>query len=130
MDKYSKLLILTPLFFIVLIMGCISAKPAISTNDGISSNAGLNIENKTVVLEFYADWCGYCKALEPTINSLEKEGIEVIKIDTDANPDLANQYGVRALPTIIYVKDGKVVDKTIGYNPEEIKEKAKNLYNQ
>ncbi|WP_018153852.1 MULTISPECIES: thioredoxin family protein [Methanothermococcus] len=131
MSSYSKILI--SLFFMVLFAGCLDDMHDEDLNDshqimGHQKYTDLNLEGKTVVLEFYADWCGYCRALEPTINQLENEGVEVIRINTDENPDLANQYGVRALPTIIYIKDGKAVDITIGYKPEEVKEKAKKLY--
>ncbi|ABR56174.1 Thioredoxin domain [Methanococcus aeolicus Nankai-3] len=127
MSKYIKLLILCSLSSMILFAGCVGT--ADGTNNNENHEISLNITDNTVMLEFYADWCGYCKALEPTIKDLENEGIEVIKIDTDKNQNLANQYGVRALPTIVYIKDGKIVDKTIGYKPEEIKEKAKKIYN-
>ncbi|CAB3289964.1 Thioredoxin [Methanocaldococcus lauensis] len=118
MKKYI-LSILTFISIGILFCGCI--------------NINENVENKkfdfneTCIVEFTAEWCGYCKKLEPTIEELEKEGYKVIKIDIDKNRDIAEKYGIRAMPTIFYVKDGKIIDVTVGYNPEEIKEKAKQL---
>ena len=90
-------------------------------------NEGIFGFNGTCIVEFYADWCIYCKKLEPVLDELKKEGIKVVRINIDENKELASKYGVRAVPTIYYIKDGEIVDKTLGYNPEEIKEKAKNL---
>lgn len=135
MKAYLKILI--SLFLIILFVGCLDYENGglsgayESDNNNIDSQKlnNLNLEGKTVVLEFYADWCGYCKALEPTMNQLEKEGVEIIKINTDEYPELGRQFGVRGLPTVVYIKDGKEVGRTIGYDPEEITKKAKELYN-
>jgi len=134
MRAYLRILI--SLSLITLFAGCLDYENGglsdahESDNNNIDNQKlnNLNLEGKTVVLEFYADWCGYCKALEPTMNQLEKEGVEIIKIDTDEYPELARQFGVRGLPTVVYIKDGKEVGRTIGYNPEEITKKAKALY--
>ncbi|AXI24858.1 thiol reductase thioredoxin [Methanofervidicoccus sp. A16] len=88
----------------------------------------LNLEGKTAIVVFHADWCKYCKDLEPTLNQLEKEGVEVIRIDVDERRELAEKLGIRGLPTVIYVKDGVVVGRTIGYDPEGIVNKARELY--
>ncbi|AEF96240.1 thioredoxin family protein [Methanotorris igneus] len=105
--------------------GCVEDSSV--NNGGIGINEGRSDFNGTCVVEFYADWCIYCKKLEPVLDELEKEGIKVVRINVDENKELASKYGVRYLPTVFYVEDGKIVDKTIGYNPEEIKEKAKQL---
>ena len=122
MRTYLKLLILLSL--ITLFSGCID-----QGNSGYSQELkDLNLEGKTVVVVFHADWCKYCKALEPTLNLLEKEGIEIIKINVDEHPELARKFGIRGLPTVVYIKDGVEVGRTIGYDPEEIVSKAKKLY--
>jgi thioredoxin 1 len=70
-----------------------------------------------VVLDFFADWCQPCKTLSPMIEQLssEYEGkIIVGKVNSDDNNDLAVKYSIRNVPTLIFIKDGKVVDKQVG----------------
>lgn len=72
---------------------------------------------KLVVVDFYADWCGPCKAMSPTIDELavDFESRAVIgKLDIEVDGDMANKYGVRSIPTLIFFKDGEIVDKTTG----------------
>ncbi|MBW9223865.1 thioredoxin family protein [Methanothermococcus sp. SCGC AD-155-E23] len=116
MRAYLLLILLT------LFSGCID----VGSDEYLTED--LNLEGKTVVIVFYADWCKYCKALEPTLNQLEKEGIEIIRINVDEHPELARKFGIRGLPTVLYIKDGVEVGRTIGYNPEEVVNKARELY--
>lgn len=70
-----------------------------------------------VLVDFYATWCGPCKAMSPTIESLGKELADqarVLKIDIDKNSDLANQYRIQSVPTLIIFKKGKVVWRASG----------------
>ena len=121
MKRYLLLILLS---LITLFSGCIDQGNS-GYNQGLKD---LNLEGKTVVVVFHADWCKYCKALEPTLNQLEKEGVEIIKINVDEHPELARKFGIRGLPTVVYIKDGVEVGRTIGYDPEEIVSKAKKLY--
>jgi len=70
-----------------------------------------------VLVDFYADWCGPCKAMSPVVEALAEEyagKIKVGKINVDNNQDIAMKYGVMSIPTFIFFKDGKNVSKTVG----------------
>jgi thioredoxin 1 len=76
--------------------------------------------NKLSVVDFWATWCGPCVALGPTIEALatEYEGrVNVGKVNTDENAELSMKYGITSIPCVLFIKDGKVVDKQIGVVP-------------
>ena len=73
------------------------------------------ISGDICLVDFYATWCGPCKMLAPTIEKLSDAGIKCGKIDTDENINLALKYGINAIPCVILFKNGKEVDKSIGY---------------
>lgn len=85
------------------------------------------IKEGSHLVDFYADWCGPCKMLMPVLESLSKD-VDIIKVDIDAFSDLAREYGIMSVPTLLYIKDGKIVNKTIGFmGKEEIKENLKEI---
>ena len=74
----------------------------------------LSAPGDTVLLDFYADWCGPCRAMEPTINALIEQGCPVRKINIDREPQLAREYGVGPVPCYVMLVDGRVVDRVVG----------------
>lgn len=72
--------------------------------------------DKTVLIDFYADWCGPCKMFSPIVESVaqENEDIKVVKIDVDNAQDLAMKYQVMSIPTTVIIKDGKEVNRVVG----------------
>ena len=83
------------------------------------SNFGTMVlkEEKPILVDFWAPWCGPCRAIGPILEELAAEyggRINVVKVNVDDNPATASQYGVRSIPTLILVKNGKVQDTQIG----------------
>jgi thioredoxin 1 len=73
--------------------------------------------DKLVVIDFWAEWCGPCKMIGPVVEELSNaypETVVVGKLDVDTNPNTAMEFMVRSIPTIIFVKNGKVVDRHVG----------------
>ncbi len=78
--------------------------------------------NIPVIVDFYADWCGPCKMMSPIIDSIAEElgdKIKIGKLNTDENINLAGQYGVMSIPTILVIKNGKVAKSFIGVTDKE-----------
>lgn len=75
----------------------------------------------TVLVDFYADWCGPCRRVSPIVDEIAKEraDISVCKVNVDENPALANKYNVDTIPTLIVFKSGKETARLIGYKPKE-----------
>ena len=76
--------------------------------------------DKPVMMDFYADWCGPCKMISPVMEQLDKkfgDDLTVVKVDVDKQKALANEFDVMSIPTVILMKDGAVVDKSIGARP-------------
>lgn len=79
-----------------------------------------------VVADFWAEWCGPCKMIGPVLNELArtyKDKIKVAKINVDEEPDLAATFNIQSIPTLLFVKNGKVVKQQIGAVPRQVLEK-------
>jgi thioredoxin 1 len=86
--------------------------------------------HKLVVVDFFAEWCMPCLMMAPIIDELAEKLKEVkfVKIDVDDNQEIAGKYEVRSIPTMIFFKEGKEVDKTVGgMDQEALEEKIQNL---
>lgn len=80
-------------------------------------------DTKPALIDFYADWCGPCQALLPTVERLaneHKNDINVVKVNVDKNQELAAQFRVRSIPALFFIKDGKVVEALNGVQPESV----------
>lgn len=83
---------------------------------------------KPVLVDFYADWCGPCKMLAPIVDEVaeEKEDVKVCRINIDENQDLAVEYGIMSIPTLVVIENGEEVGRTVGVvGKEEILEMLK-----
>ena len=76
--------------------------------------------NQKVVVDCWAAWCAPCRMLAPTIDALAKErpGIKFAKLDVDKNRTVPSRYGIMSIPTLLYFKNGELVDKTLGALPK------------
>ncbi|OEH84658.1 thioredoxin [Desulfuribacillus stibiiarsenatis] len=72
------------------------------------------------LVDFYADWCGPCKMLAPVLDEIAEElaDVKVIKVNVDQNQDLAAEYRVQGVPTIVIMKDGQLVERAVGFQPK------------
>ena len=77
--------------------------------------------NKTVLIDFWAEWCGPCRMLSPVVDEIanEQTDVKVCKVNVDNEPELATQFGVMSIPTLVVIKDGEVVNQSVGVQHKE-----------
>jgi thioredoxin 1 len=82
--------------------------------------------DKLSVIDFWAEWCGPCRAIGPVIEELSKEysgKVNVGKVNVDHNPNISVNYGITSIPAILFIKGGQIVDKQIGAVPKSVLDK-------
>ncbi|MDX1412496.1 MAG: thioredoxin [Nitrospirales bacterium] len=109
-------------------------------SDLVAKADGTNWESEVlkspqlVMVDFWAVWCGPCQMVAPIVDELAKEyngKVKVMKLNTDDAPEVAGQYQIMSIPTIVFFKDGQVVDKIVGARPkQQFKEKIDSLLAQ
>ncbi len=84
-----------------------------------------------VMVDFYADWCGPCKMLLPVVEELADEytgKVKIVKVNVDDSPETAQKFEVMSIPTLVFMKDGQTVDRTVGsMSKDNLKEKLDSL---
>ena len=93
---------------------------SISHADGNTFETEVLNAKGTVLVDFFATWCGPCKMLSPVLEKVAEKhpDVKVVKVDVDQASDLASQYGVMGVPTMIVFKDGQIANKAVGYKSE------------
>ena len=99
--------------------------------DSGNFNEEINNTEKLVLVDFYATWCGPCKMLAPVVSEIEeeyKEKLEVYKVNIDENQELALKYDIMSIPTLMFFKNGEVVNTSVGFRSKsELKDTINNL---
>ena len=97
------------------------ASEAIVQLDDASFESEVISSDKPVLVDFWAPWCGPCKALAPVIDEISDEYVDKLKVgkvNVDENPEISMKFGIRSIPTLMVFKDGEVQDQIIGAVPK------------
>lgn len=97
-----------------------ASNDVVTLQDGTFEQEVLNSDTP-VLVDFWAVWCGPCRLVGPIVEQLAGEyagqGLKVGKLDVDQNPETASRYGIRSIPTILFFKDGELIDRVVGAVP-------------
>lgn len=99
------------------------ASPNITEVNEANFEAEVLNSDKLVLIDFYADWCGPCKALAPTLEKFaedNKDKVKVVKINVDENPNLAGAFGVQSIPTLVTMKGNQAIFGVMGNQPRKV----------
>lgn len=90
-------------------------------NIGKNNFDSIKSSDKTVLLDFYAEWCGPCKIVSPLVDEIAEEHPEYVvgKINVDNEPELTSAFSVISIPTLVVMKDGKIINQAVGAKPKE-----------
>lgn len=93
---------------------------AIKITDKNFNSEVINSE-KPVLIDFWASWCGPCRMMSPVVDEIasERGDIKVCKVNVDEEPELASQFGIMSIPTIVAIKEGKVTGSLVGVRPKQ-----------
>lgn len=98
-----------------------------------TQNLEKKIKNKNIIIDFYATWCPPCKILSKNLEDFSKvkpKNVKIYKVDIDKQMDLAIKYNIRVLPTVVFIKNSKVIETKTGIlSIEEFKNKTKKYFN-
>ncbi len=92
-------------------------KPIIINKDNLNE---IKLQSKPILIDFYANWCGPCKMLSPIIDEIAEERDDIIvgKVNVDSESELAEEFGVFSIPTLVVIKDGEIVHQSAGARPK------------
>lgn len=101
-----------------------SAKPLIKEVETLDSFQDLIKSPKLTLSDFYATWCGPCKAISPILEKFSEkyQDVQFLKVDVDQATDIAQEYGISAMPTFVLFKDGAPIGKVVGANPQHLQQ--------
>ncbi len=117
---------ITTIVLALVLIGCTGSGPVV-TEVTVPTVGSADFQTKVlkaeqpVIVDFYADWCGPCKMQDPHLSKLSREfadQVQTYKLDIAAAGDIAEQYGIRSIPTLIVFKDGRAMSPNVGYHNE------------